>query len=136
MEQGAACHRTLSVRCWAAPVREWPAEPDRLGDNDGMASDDSKAPALLRLTLLILEGGQALGNTLMGVPVAPVVTQAAVGAGHWVPAAGRGPGRVGRRCWLRAGGGGLGAEARRPGPKRALAADSWRRPFSCASATS
>jgi len=58
------------------------------GDNDEMASDDSKAPPPYRWTLmLLLDGGRpsrALGWVSL---VAPVVTQAAAGAGHW--AAGR-----------------------------------------------
>jgi hypothetical protein len=58
--------------------------PDRMGDNDGMASDDSKAPSPLRLTLMLLLDGARPSGTLGWVsPVAPVVTQAAVGAGHW-----------------------------------------------------
>jgi hypothetical protein len=59
----------------------------RLGDNDGMVSDDGKAPWWLRLTLLILDGARPSGPLGWVSPVAPVVTQAAAGAGHW--AAGR-----------------------------------------------
>jgi hypothetical protein len=54
------------------------------GDNDGMASDDSKAPSWLRLAFMPLLDGVRPSGTLGWVsPVAPVVTQAAVGAGHW-----------------------------------------------------
>jgi hypothetical protein len=49
-----------------------------------MASDDSKAPSLLRLALMPLLDGVKPSGTLGWVsPVAPVVTQAAAGAGHW-----------------------------------------------------
>jgi hypothetical protein len=56
--------------------------PDRLGDNDGMTSDDSKA-VLLRGALRILDGTRPSGTIGWVPPLAPVVTQAAVGAGHW-----------------------------------------------------
>jgi hypothetical protein len=52
-----------------------------------MVSDDSKAPWWLRLTLLILDGARPSRTLGWVSPVAPVVTQAAAGAGHW--AAGR-----------------------------------------------
>jgi hypothetical protein len=53
-----------------------------------MASDDSKAPSLLRLAFMPLLDGARPSRTLGWVQaVAPVVTQAAAGAGHW--AAGR-----------------------------------------------
>ena len=49
-----------------------------------MASDDSKAPSPLRPALMLLLDGARPSGTLGWVsPVAPVVTQAAVGAGHW-----------------------------------------------------
>ena len=48
-----------------------------------MAGDDSKALSLLRLTLLLLDGARPSGTLGWVSPVAPVVTQAAVGAGHW-----------------------------------------------------
>jgi len=45
------------------PLSPWPGRrPDRLGDNDGMASDDSKAPSLLRLTLMLLDGARPSGT--------------------------------------------------------------------------
>ena len=56
--------------------------PDRLGDNDGMTSDDSKA-ALLWGALRILDGTRPSGTLGWVSTLAPVVTQAAVGAGHW-----------------------------------------------------
>ena len=52
-----------------------------------------------------------LGDGVQQVLSPPSVTQAAAGAGMGLPAARSGPGRVGRRCWLRAGGVGLGTEA-------------------------
>jgi hypothetical protein len=62
------------------------ARTRRLGDNAGMARDDSWAQ-VLRVALPLLDGARPSG-VLGWVPrVAPVVTQAAVGAGHW--AAGR-----------------------------------------------
>jgi len=57
--------------------------PDRLGDNDGMASDDSTALTLLRMYLIVLDGARPSGTLGWVRPVAPVVTQAAAGAGHW-----------------------------------------------------
>jgi len=49
-----------------------------------MASDDSKAPSLLRLALMpLLDGARPSGTLEWVSPVAPAVTQAAVGAGHW-----------------------------------------------------
>src|ERR1017187_7464090 len=56
----------------------------RVGDNDGMASDDSKAPWWLRLAFMpLLDGARPSGTLEWVSSVAPVVTQAAVGAGHW-----------------------------------------------------
>jgi hypothetical protein len=55
----------------------------RLGDNGGMASDDSKA-LLWRAFLPLLDGGRPAGTRGWVSAVAPVVTQAAAGAGHWV----------------------------------------------------
>jgi len=60
----------------------------RLGDNAGMARDDSGDRLLRRLFLLsLLDGTRPSGIPQWVSPVAPAVTQAAVGAGHW--AAGR-----------------------------------------------
>ena len=67
----------------ASRLRRVLAHTRRLGDNDGMAGDDSKAPPLLRLALMILDGARPSGTLGWVSPVAPVVTQAAVGAGHW-----------------------------------------------------
>jgi hypothetical protein len=62
------------------------ARTRRLGDNAGMARDDKWAP-VRRMALSVLDEARPSG-VLGWVPrVAPVVTQAAVGAGHW--AAGR-----------------------------------------------
>jgi hypothetical protein len=48
-----------------------------------MASDDSKAPQWLRLAFMVLDGGRPSGTLGWVSPVAPVITQAAAGAGHW-----------------------------------------------------
>jgi hypothetical protein len=58
-----------------------------LGDNAGMARDDSRAQLRRTGLMLVLDGTRPSG-ALEWVPrVAPVVIQAAVGTGHW--AAGR-----------------------------------------------
>jgi hypothetical protein len=62
------------------------ARTRRLGDNAGMARDDSWAQ-VLRVALPILDEARPSGMLGWVPRVAPVVTQAAVGAGHW--AAGR-----------------------------------------------
>jgi hypothetical protein len=60
----------------------------RLGDNAGMAGDDSGDRLLRRLFFMsVLDGIRPSGLPGWVSPVGPVVTQAAVGAGHW--AAGR-----------------------------------------------
>jgi hypothetical protein len=60
----------------------------RLGDNAGMARDDSGDRLLRRLVFMSLLDGIRPSQLPEWVsPVVPVVTQAAVGAGHW--AAGR-----------------------------------------------
>ena len=60
----------------------------RLGDNDGMARDDSGDRLLRRVAFMsVLDGARPSGTLEWVSPVIPVVTQAAVGAGHW--AAGR-----------------------------------------------
>ena len=49
-----------------------------------MAGDDSKAPSPYRWALMrLLDGARPSGTLGWVSPVAPVVTQAAVGAGHW-----------------------------------------------------
>ena len=59
-----------------------------LGDNAGMAGDDSGDRLLGRVFLMsLLDGVRPSGIPEWLSPVAPVVTQAAIGAGHW--AAGR-----------------------------------------------
>jgi hypothetical protein len=60
----------------------------RLGDNDGMARDYSGDRLLRRVLLMsFLDRARPSGTLEWVSPVVPVVTQAAVGAGHW--AAGR-----------------------------------------------
>src|SRR5215471_11066798 len=60
----------------------------RRGDNAGMVRDDSGDRLLRRLVFMsLLDGTKPSGIPEWVSPVAPVVTQAAVGAGHW--AAGR-----------------------------------------------
>jgi hypothetical protein len=63
------------------------AHTRRLGDNAGMARDDSEDPPWLRVAFMVLDGGRPSRMSGWVSPVAPVVTQAAAGAGHW--AAGR-----------------------------------------------
>ena len=64
------------------------AHSRRLGDNDEMAGDDSEAPSPIWWAFMRLLDGGRPSRTLGWVQVvAPVVTQAAAGAGHW--AAGR-----------------------------------------------
>ena len=101
---------------WRQPRRL--ARTRRLGDNAGMARDDSWAQ-VLRAALPLLDGARPAG-VLGWVPrVAPVVTQAAVGAGHW--AAGRR--RRALAAWTSAAGyglvaWGLGTEAPTPAEAR------------------
>jgi hypothetical protein len=60
----------------------------RLGDNDEMAVIKATPRSLQRVVLMsILDGVRPSGTLEWVSPIAPVVTQAAVGAGHW--AAGR-----------------------------------------------
>jgi hypothetical protein len=94
------------------------ARTRRLGDNAGMARDDSWAQ-VLRAAVPILDQARPAG-VLEWVPrVAPVVTQAVVGAGHW--AAGRR--RRALAAWTNAAGyglvaWGLGTEAPTPAEVR------------------
>ena len=70
-------------RVRASRLRRVLAHTRRRGDNDGMAGDDSKAPPY-RWALMLLLDGRGPSRTLGWVStVAPVVTQAAAGAGHW-----------------------------------------------------
>jgi hypothetical protein len=94
------------------------ARTRRLGDNAGMARDDSWAQ-VLRLALPILDEARPSGMLGWVPRVAPVVTQAAVGAGHW--AAGRR--RRALAAWTSAAGyglvaWGLGTEAPTPAEVR------------------
>jgi hypothetical protein len=94
------------------------AHTRRLSDNAGMARDDSWAQ-VLRLALPILDGTRPAGMLGWAPRVAPVVTQAAVGAGHW--AAGRR--RRALAAWTSAAGyglvaWGLGTEAPTPAEVR------------------
>jgi hypothetical protein len=90
----------------------------RLSDNAGMARDDSWAQ-VLRLALPLLDGARPSGVLGWAGPVVPVVTRAAVGAGHW--AAGRR--RRALAAWTSAAGyglvaWGLGTEAPTPAEAR------------------
>jgi hypothetical protein len=72
----------------ASRLRRVLAHTRRQGDNDGMAGDDSRAPSPYLWSLMLLLDGGRPSRTLGWVSlVAPVVTQAAAGTGHW--AAGR-----------------------------------------------
>jgi hypothetical protein len=103
------------------------ARTRRLGDNAGMARDDSWAQ-VLRAALPLLDGARPSG-VLEWVPrVAPVVTQVAVGAGHW--AAGRR--RRALAAWTSAAGyglvaWGLGTEAPTPAEARQNAQQNFER---------
>jgi hypothetical protein len=55
----------------------------RRGDNARMARDNSKARVQLELFLLALDGIRPAGTLAWVSAAVPVVTQAAVGAGHW-----------------------------------------------------
>jgi hypothetical protein len=68
------------IRAWLAPSR-------RLGDDAGVPRDDGEDPSFLRVAFMVLDGGRPSRTSGWLSPVAPVVTQAAAGAGHW--AAGR-----------------------------------------------
>jgi len=95
------------------------ARTRRLGDNAGMARDDSRAQVLRVVALPLLDGTRPAGMLGWLSPVAPVVIQAAVGAGHW--AAGRR--RRALAAWASAAGyglvaWGLGTEAPTPAEAR------------------
>jgi hypothetical protein len=114
-------------RCRPAPRRaatsRWRqpgslARTRRLGDNAGMARDDSWA-RVLRVALPILDEARPSGMLGWVPRAAPVVTQAVVGAGHW--AAGRR--RRALAAWTSAAGyglvaWGLGTEAPTPAEAR------------------
>jgi hypothetical protein len=95
----------------------------RLGDNAGVTGDDSKAEVQRAVLVLLLDGTKPSGALEWVSPVAPAVTQAAVGAGHW--AAGRRQRAL--AAWASAAGfalvaWGLGTEA----PARAEVESIWR----------
>jgi hypothetical protein len=77
--------------------------PGRLGDNHTMASDDTRALSWQLFQMVMLDGARPSRKLGWVSPVAPVVTQAAVGAGHW--ACGRR--RRALAAWTRAAGFGL-----------------------------
>ena len=114
---GAALpRRRAATSGWRQPGRL--ARTRRLGDNAGMARDDSWAQ-VLRGALPLLDGARPAGMLGWVPRVAPVVTQAAVGAGHW--AAGRR--RRALAAWTSAAGyglvaWGLGTEAPTPAEAR------------------
>src|SRR5580704_13786781 len=108
--------RRAATSGWRRPGRL--ARTRRLGDNAGMARDDSWAQ-VLRGALPLLDGARPAGMLGWVPRVAPVVTQAAVGAGHW--AAGRR--RRALAAWTSAAGyglvaWGLGTEAPTPAEVR------------------
>ncbi len=79
---GALAPRRAAASGWRRPGSL--AHPRRLGDNAGMARDDSGDRLLRRLLLLgVLDGTRPSGTLEWVSPVVPGVTQAAVGAGHW-----------------------------------------------------
>jgi hypothetical protein len=53
------------------------------GDNTGMARENTKARLRLQLALLAMDGTKPSGTLEWVSAAAPVVTQAAIGAGHW-----------------------------------------------------
>jgi hypothetical protein len=59
------------------------ADSRRRGDNAGMASDYSRARLQLQLALSVLDGTRPSGTLDWVSAVAPALTQAVVGAGHW-----------------------------------------------------
>ncbi|HEX4291315.1 MAG TPA: hypothetical protein VH021_20485 [Trebonia sp.] len=69
------------------PGSEVVAEKRRLGDNDGMARDDGSRALLRLVSTSHLDGARPSGTIQWVNLAAPVVIQAAAGAGHW--AAGR-----------------------------------------------
>jgi hypothetical protein len=73
-------NKTWSQTTSLAHCRRW-------GDNTGMARDYRKARLQLQLALSSFDGARPAGTLDWVTAVAPALTQAAVGAGHW--AAGR-----------------------------------------------
>jgi hypothetical protein len=79
---GALAPRRAASSGWRQPGSL--AHSRRLGDNAGMARDDNGDRLLRRLLLIShLDGTRPSGTLEWVSPVTPVVTQAAVGAGHW-----------------------------------------------------
>ena len=114
---GALAPRRAAASGWWQPGSL--AHSCRLGDNAGMARDDSWAQVLRVALPPILDEARPSGMLGWVRPVAPVVTQAAVGAGHW--AAGRR--RRALAAWTSAAGyglvaWGLGTEAPTPAEAR------------------
>jgi hypothetical protein len=66
----------------ASRLRRVLAHTRRLGHNAGMARDDSRAQ-LRWVALMLLDGSRPSRTSGWVSLVAPVVTQAAAGAGHW-----------------------------------------------------
>src|SRR5579859_1256177 len=94
----------------------WRARAARATMRGWLVMTDSWAQFYRVLLMVVLDGTRPSEALEWVSPVAPAVTQAAVGAGHW--AAGRrapGPGSVGERCWVRAGGVGPGHRSAVPG---------------------
>ena len=98
---GALAPRRAAVSGWRQPGSL--ARTCRLGDNAGMARDDGRAQVRRVVLMSVLDGARPSGTLEWVSPVIPVVTQAAVGAGHW--AAGRR--RRALAAWARAAGFGL-----------------------------
>jgi len=111
------------------PLSPWRCRghrPDRLGDNDGMASDDSWALARRLYRMVFLDGVRPRGRS-DGCPLSPPSLPrppSGRALGFWPPAAG--PGSVGKRCWFRAGGVGPLHGSAGPGRAGQLAARAWR----------
>ncbi len=104
-----------------AVVREFGIYACRSGDNVGMGRNDSGDRLLgaAGVYASVLDGTRPSGIPQWVSPVAPAVTQAAIGGKHWAagrPTAGVGP--EGQRGWLRAGGVGPWHRSGRPGPRR------------------
>jgi hypothetical protein len=79
------------------------ARTRRQGDNAGMARDEGRAQVQRLFLMRVLDGVRPAGALEWASPVAPAVTQAAVGAGHW--AAGRRQAAL--AAWVSAAGFGL-----------------------------
>ena len=78
---GALAPRRAAASGWRQPGSL--AHSCRLGDNAGMARDDSRAQVQRLFLMRVLDGVRPSGALEWVSPVAPAFTQAAVGAGHW-----------------------------------------------------